>query len=246
MRDIVYYSKYSLYVLLQIVSFYQRESWGAGDVQVYPTTKVLSHTFCWSCLTPGEKEDKMSLNEVHTYAQLKRDPKASLPSSFTICSAIMSPYGHPQLFFSLLGNHGNQTWRAGMDVVDRPGGLRTQFFHKKSTSWISLPVFSFQWVRSCMAINTESGLLQWVVNGLLVENSTLEELKDAKMFPTDLSRKIILGASQSPNGAWWALSNKVADLNIFAGALSPHSMQMQTKAGGCLEDGDYLAWNDMH
>ena len=95
-----------------------------------------------------------------------------------------------------------------------------------------------------MAINTESGLLQWVVNGLLVENSTFEELKDAKMFPTDLSRKIILGASQSPNGAWWSVSNKVADLNIFAGALSPQRMQMQTKAGGWGDDGMVMRMED--
>ena len=55
-------------------------------------TNIISHTFCKSCLSEDDQEDKNTLNEVHTYAELKHDPYASLPYSFTICSAVMAPY----------------------------------------------------------------------------------------------------------------------------------------------------------
>ena len=44
-----------------------------------------------------------------------------------------------------------------------------------------------------MAINTESGLVQWVVDGTLVENNTIDEIKDPKNRTTTLVGKIILG-----------------------------------------------------
>ena len=50
-----------------------------------------------------------------------------------------------------------------------------------------------QWVRSCMAINTESGLLQWVVDGALVENNIVDQIKDTMNRPTNLVGNLILG-----------------------------------------------------
>ena len=44
-----------------------------------------------------------------------------------------------------------------------------------------------------MAINTESGLLQWVVDGILVENNVIDEIKDPMNRPTNLVGNMILG-----------------------------------------------------
>ena len=38
------------------------------------TSYVVNHEFCYSCLSEEENEEKESLEEVPTYAQLKRDP----------------------------------------------------------------------------------------------------------------------------------------------------------------------------
>ena len=57
------------------------------------TSYVVNHEFCYSCLSEEENEEKESLEEVPTYAQLERDPLADLPSSFTICSSVMTTYG---------------------------------------------------------------------------------------------------------------------------------------------------------
>ena len=61
------------------------------------TSYVVNHEFCYSCLSEEENEEKESLEEVPTYAQLERDPRADLPSSFTICSSVMTTYGSLQI-----------------------------------------------------------------------------------------------------------------------------------------------------
>ena len=42
------------------------------------------------------------------------------------------------------------------------------------------PLFPNQWTRSCMAINTTSGLIHWVVEGNLVMSTTSQEVKNSK------------------------------------------------------------------
>ena len=46
-------------------------------------TNVVSLAFCESSLPPEDKASKKTLEEVHTYAELEDDPRASLPDSFT-------------------------------------------------------------------------------------------------------------------------------------------------------------------
>ena len=54
-----------------------------------PKTIVVSLAFCESNLPAEDKMGKKTLEEVHTYAELKNDPRGSLPDAFTICSMIM-------------------------------------------------------------------------------------------------------------------------------------------------------------
>ena len=53
-------------------------------------TYVVNHSFCESSLPPEDKEGKKTLEEVHTYAELKLDRSLDPPDSFTICSTIMA------------------------------------------------------------------------------------------------------------------------------------------------------------
>ena len=72
---------------------------------------VVNHVFCESSLTEEEMMSKQTLEEVHTYAELKHDSRASLPDSFTICSTIVTTscqnYAYPA-FFTILDNNGTQ------------------------------------------------------------------------------------------------------------------------------------------
>ena len=60
------------------------------DIYVFSFCGYLCKAFCESSLPPQDKTNKKTLDEVHTYAELKHDPLASLPYSFTICSNLMT------------------------------------------------------------------------------------------------------------------------------------------------------------
>ena len=208
------------------------------------STYVINHEFCSSCLSEeDQRATKGTLGEVHTYAQLENDPRASLPSSFTICSAVMTTYGDSQRFFSLLGKDGNVWLESQLFTNDG----RTQFWHWKFADRFLPPVFAHQWVRGCTAVNTESGLLQWVVDGILVENSIFAQITDSSKIPTDLIGKIVLGAAQHWTTSKWGFvkSNQVTNLNIFSTALPMEVMTQITKGGSCNMRGDYLSWEEM-
>ena len=105
------------------------------------------------------------------------------------------------------------------------------------------PLFPNQWTRSCIAVNTTSGLIHWVVDGTLVLDSDFAEVKNSKSRPKDLSRNLVLGAQYY--GGWFAASQKVTNLNIFSSPLTIEKMERMTRGGSCVEEGDYLAWGDM-
>ena len=200
---------------------------------------VVNHEFCSACLSEEEKE---TLEEVHTFAQLKTDPCANLPLSFMICSSVMTTSGFLQIFFNMVGKDGNKWFVPFLTVLDK-----TSFNY---WSWANVtlpPVFAHQWTRSCMSVHSESGLLQWVVDGILVKNSTVPLLKDVINKPTDLSGKIVLGVWQEQSNKRWSTwtGNQVANLNLFSTTLAIEKMKQFTMGGGCAPECDYLAWREM-
>ena len=203
-------------------------------------TNLVNVRNCDKCVWPHER-----MKDVQTYAELKRDRKASLPDTFSFCFGSMTTHGTNQIFFVLLGKDSNTWLPLG---VSKDGNLATRFHHwAELDSEIPL-VFANQWVRSCIAINSKSGLVQWVVGGILVENSTVPRIKEnMNNRPTDLTGKIVVGVYQDPlSSQWWTIRNQVlANMNIFSRALTINEMIENTKAEHCNVEGDYLAWQDM-
>ena len=108
----------------------------------------------------------------------------------------------------------------------------------------SMRMFANQWVRSCLALNTLSGMVQWVAQGELVDNSTFPGITNN--VPIDLSGKLILGSYYRTDiSKWLQSSNKLTKLEIFSSALAVEKMIEYTVGEGCADDGDYLSWNDM-
>ena len=208
---------------------------------------VVSHVVCAipnDCLST---ERKATYLEMSTYAQMKEDPKASLGSSFTICSTVGSPIPGAQIFFSLLGQNGDQflsVWLINFFQAYPSVGLAVgdeEFSHPDQT----FPVFPFQWVRSCLAVDTESGKVILVVDGQVVQERQVEALKNSANSPKDLSGKILLGTHKYSK-IWLTRSNKVTNLNIFSSLMSIERMVRMATGGEeeCGEEGDYLAWRD--
>ena len=213
------------------------------------STNVVSQAFCESTLPAEDKMSKKTLKEIHSYAELKHDPRASLPDSFTICSSIMTPscpnYIWPA-FFTILDNEGAQL----LATICNRGFIESSLeilYHLGATELITgkiPPLFPNQWTKSCLALNITSGLIHWVVEGTLIMTTKSEEVKNSKNKPKDLSNKVVLGA-RSYGGIWFQPSQKVTNLNIYSSFLSIERMKNMTKDESCVEEGDYLAWGDM-
>ena len=214
------------------------------DNKLMSSTSVISHEFP---LTEDNFLSKPKKEDLHTFAELQFDPKASFPRSFTICSTIMTTESSTSLFFSILGK-GNSNYL----IAALQGDMET--FYLASGQFSFKPkgkidrVFPEQWLSTCLAVNTESGLLQWVLDAQLIANVTIEAIKqNAPEHPADLSGKLLLGARNLGPGVWSVLSNKVTLLNIFSFTMSIKDMQIMTVKGKkrCSHHGDYLSWKDM-
>ena len=212
-------------------------------------TDVVSNVFCESNLPPEDSMGKNTLEEVHSFAKLKTDPRASLPDAFTVCSTIMTTgcksYEWP-MFFNIMYNNSAQflvTFHSHGHVESK---LQIEFHNHllpMLTGQIP-PLFPNQWTRSCIAVNTTSGLIHWVVEGTLVVSREFVEIKKLNSPPRDLSEKLVLGASLY-GGSWFAATMKVTNLGIFSSLLPIEKMQSMTRGCSSVEEGDYLAWEEM-
>ena len=145
-------------------------------------------------------------------------------------------------FFSILDNNRTQL----LAPIRSFGSMESLFFIFYSQGYSDQgedtipPLFPNKWMRSCLAVNTTSGSIQWVVQGTHVLTTISEEVKQSKSKPKDLSKKLVLGAFLY-GGVWTTPSHKVTNLNILSSALSEDEMKTMTGTEGCIKDGDYLA-----
>ena len=160
-----------------------------------------------------------------TYAVLKHDQLANLPSSRTICAEVMAPFmSYPTSLMFLTS--------LTVGVRKTSEGIVTTFnFARAPGNGTKTPhIFSHQWVKGCVALNQNLSQIQWVVDGATVFNRTIPRFA-WPFIPTEIR----LGGA----------NNKVTNLNIFSGAHSIQRMEQNTKANKCSVEGDFLAWKDM-
>ena len=220
---------FALFVLLFVSSNLFNGIRGSKNHPNKSATKlaVINHELCKS-----SPKGVSSLKEVPTYSELKYDPRASLPSSFTICLSVLVMTNSLRPLFTLLGSD-DQPWFSAEIERITPFDVRRFWdrvaskYAKTDTIWM----FPNQWVRICLTFNTTSGLVQWAARGELVGNTTLAE-KIANNAPTDLSGKVILGSVYyTLRAKWIPLSNKLTKLEIFSSALAVEKMMEYTKGG---------------
>ena len=179
-------------------------------------TNVVSLDFCESHMPAEDKMHKKTLEEVHTYAELKDDPRASLPESITVCSTIMTSgcqSQNPPRFFNMLDSNNDQFIAPIQNHKNSESRLMIGFHERNSPLLTGKvpPLFPNVWTKSCIAVNTTSGLITWVIDGALVLANKFAEVKNPNHRPTNLSKKLLLGA-RSYGGSWFALSQKVTNL----------------------------------
>ena len=116
--------------------------------QLKQKTKVIKHIH-------REENHKVSLKDLSSYAVLGKDPKGSLPSSFTICSSVMreATMSACQNFFSLLGQNGGAPFVQSRIFSNSLESMKSTFYYKiKDHAYsanMTIPiVFPYQWTHS--------------------------------------------------------------------------------------------------
>ena len=124
-----------LLVLLFVSSdFYNNDIHGLENRQkISATLDVINHDHCPSC-----PQKVSSLKDVHTYSELKYDPRASLSSSFTFCVSVHVTTNNlsPSLF-TLLGNDG-QPWFSARIWQSIGSFVGRQFYYPVSNEWAKI------------------------------------------------------------------------------------------------------------
>ena len=228
------FSKFDIWFLLSIVLNVRSVNASKGNsneiaqqrrtrATINSFTDVVNIAFCESHLPPEKNMGKDTLEEVHSYAELKSDPRASLPDSFTVCSTIMITgclsYEWPT-FFNILDNNNGRFLAPFLSHSDIESKLQIGF-HQSDSPLLNgriPPLFPNQWTRSCMAVNTTSGLIHWVVEGTLVFAREFVDVKKPRSQVRDLSNRLILSA-QLYGGSWRASTQKVTNLHIYSSPL---------------------------
>ena len=109
-----------------------------------------------------------------------------------------------------------------------------------------VPIVPHSWYHVCLGLDTVSGFLRIVVNGVKVFNVEREEFRNTTAWmPGSLEGKIIV-FKQYYSGFWFQHRGKFTNMNIFSSMISLEAMRLRTSGeADCTGAGDYLSWEEM-
>ena len=109
-----------------------------------------------------------------------------------------------------------------------------------------IPIVPHSWYHVCLGLDTVSGFLRIVVNGIKVVNEEREEFRNTAAWrPGSLEGKILI-FKQYISGFWLQYRGKFTNMNIFSSMIPLEDMiSMTSGKDNCSHVGDYLSWDDM-
>ena len=189
------------------------------------------------------------------YASLATEPTSDLPPAFTICSSVsvnnkttvleqnfwqlLTKNGSGGVYVSITGSLESeklQTVRLGVDTV-------LTSFTKHSLLKLPMQVY---WYHSCTGIDMVSGHVQMIINGQLIVDREVKELKgSAEVRPRSLQGNLLLG-KQWMGGFWYQGRQRISNVNVYGRILSKDEMKEKTFGSECgISNGDFLSWEAM-
>ena len=118
------------------------------------------------------------------------------------------------------------------------GKVEREYF---SNSGILLPIVPHSWFHICMGLDTVSGLLRIVVNGIEVVNEEKEYFKNTTLWKPKSLKGAILQLKSYSGGLWYQHRSMFSYMNIFKSTMSTDDMVKRTSGGEeCYIQGDYL------
>ena len=97
------------------------------------------------------------------------------------------------------------------------------------------------WYHICLGLDTESGLLRIVVNGVEVVDEQKDYFRNTTHWKPVSVKENILVFKGYVGGFWYQFRSTFSNLNIFSSMMSVEDMVTRTAGGeGCDSPGDYL------
>ena len=193
---------------------------------------------------------------INEYVTLLNDPKANLPKSFTVCSSIFIKYIITAIaYFEMFKEDGTHWFlvQVGTRKFDYKNPSETiTIWYDDPTSGSHgqedfqdaiIPIVPHSWYHLCMGLDTESGLLRIVLNGVEVVNEEKEYFRGTTAWkPRSVAGKILQFKGYM-SGFWYQHRGTFSNLNIFSSMISINDM-VERSSGGyrCSSPGDYLRY----
>ena len=109
----------------------------------------------------------------------------------------------------------------------------------------TVKVVPHSWYHMCLGVDTASGWVRYVLNGELVLDSALDNMKEPSTTkPSSLKGHLYIGKMEW-NGIFYQSRQSVSNVNVFTGLMAVERMVGLTHGEECGTAGDYLAWGDM-
>ena len=173
-----------------------------------------------------------------------------LPSQFSICSSLLVEFMKEFFsFFVVMNEDGSLPWITFYIYVDSQG-TQPLFYLTPAVGGFWVPTspesrqlddWSWQeWTQACLSVDAETGLAVMVVNGEVLLNQTIEELR--KDRPQSLKSAIILGLDWQRKDYVLQSQAGIGNLQIYNMELNISTMVEITKSGTFPKNA-YLPWN---
>ena len=188
-------------------------------------------------------------NLVKDYVTLANDPKANFPDTFTVCSSLFVKFfATDNDIITMLKEDGTPWITLTMRVRDEDFKSLSEMYVSDVSVYVGIqyiyntviPIVPHSWYHICMGVDSASGLLRIIVNGIEVVNVEVHYLKNQNEWkPLSLVGKVYV--FKISIGFWVQTRSTFSNLNIFSSMMSAEDMVIRTSGGdGCSSPGDYL------
>ena len=213
----------------------------AADLKYYSTFHYKERVW-------GEEE------VVENYVALAEDPISNFTEDFTICSSVFVQFVflEPTDVIVMLKQDGSPWFVLELNTITRDyerlsEKMKLIYDDPESGSHVSevftdtiIPIVPHSWYHICMGLDTVSGLVRIVVNGIEVVNEEKDYFRNTVQWkPKSLEGKLLLFKSYL--SVWYQNRGIISNLNIFKDLMSVDQMVSRTTGGeDCSSPGDYL------
>ena len=187
------------------------------------------------------------------YIKLADDQKENLPDSYTICSSIFVKFATTDIaILQMLTQDGTPWYRLALfssrdlDKMSETLVLWTVnpitgVFEVQYLTSSPIPIVPNSWYHICMGLDTVSGLLRIVINGVVIVNEETDNFRNSgHLKPKSFDGKLLLFKGYI-KGFWYQHRGITSNLNIFSSILSVENMVTRTSGSDdCSSPGDYI------